>query len=90
MVTIREALLSVAGEDSTSIQTIVETLAGQGFHAHEQAGGAFCLLEADKVAGLNLRQRLALKAAVQGALHEPTEAGARKWEVGYSRMGSSI
>ncbi|PNW71069.1 hypothetical protein CHLRE_17g745297v5 [Chlamydomonas reinhardtii] len=65
MVTIREALLSVAGEDSTSIQTIVETLAGQGFHAHEQAGGAFCLLEADKVAGLNLRQRLALKAAVQ-------------------------
>ena len=68
MVTIREALLSVVGENVTFIQPIVEALSGLGFNEHAQAGLAFSLLEADQAAGLTVRQRLALKAAIQGAL----------------------
>ncbi|KAG2487026.1 hypothetical protein HYH03_014272 [Edaphochlamys debaryana] len=65
---IRAALLSVSGEDATSIQPIVGALSDLGFNVDvdDQAGGAFRLLEADKVHGLNGRQQLALKAAIQG------------------------
>jgi hypothetical protein len=67
MVTIREALLSDVGEDATSIQPIIGALSELGFNVDDQAGRAFSLLQADQAAGLNVRQRLALKAAIRGA-----------------------
>ncbi len=69
MSTIREVLLSLDGEDATSIQPIIAFLEALGFNADGQAGAAFCLLTADQAPGLNVRQQLALKAAIQGACH---------------------
>ena len=43
MVPIREALLSIVGENATAIQPIVAALSGLGFNEHEQAA-AFRLL----------------------------------------------
>ena len=68
MRTIRETLLSVKGENETSIQPILKALSALGFHEHDQAGKAFSLLKAERAAGLNVRQQLALTAAIQGAL----------------------
>lgn len=64
MPTIREVLLSVEGEDPTSIQPIIAALEALGFDADGKAGDAFRLLSADEAEGLNVRQGLALTAAI--------------------------
>ena len=76
MLTIRQALLSVGGEDDNSIQPIVDALSKLGYDADAEAGGAFRLLRVELTAGLNVRQQLALTAAIQGAyaFGNPAEA----------------
>ncbi|EFJ39624.1 hypothetical protein VOLCADRAFT_100741 [Volvox carteri f. nagariensis] len=66
MVTIRQALLSVGGEDAGSISPTVAALSDLGFDVDDEVGGAFRLLNAEQAAGLTVRQQLALKAAIQG------------------------
>ncbi|EFJ39511.1 hypothetical protein VOLCADRAFT_108613, partial [Volvox carteri f. nagariensis] len=70
MVTIRQALLSVKGEDASSISPIVAALSDLGFDVDAEVSSAFRLLNAEQAAGLNLRQQLALKAAIQVVLDE--------------------
>ncbi|EFJ52260.1 hypothetical protein VOLCADRAFT_87252 [Volvox carteri f. nagariensis] len=67
MVTIRQALLSVRGEDAMSIAPITVALSELGFQVDAEVGDAFCLLNAEQAAGLTVRQQLALKAAIQAA-----------------------
>ncbi|PNW78119.1 hypothetical protein CHLRE_10g465000v5 [Chlamydomonas reinhardtii] len=62
---IREALLSVEGEDAPSIQPIIDALSGLGFDERKPARGSFSVLQADQVAGLTVAQRCTLQAAVQ-------------------------
>ena len=90
MVTIREALLSVVGENATSIQPIVEALSGLGFNEHEEAGTAFSLLEADQAAGLNVRQLLALKFAIQGEVYACDGGVVVRGSARLSRTGSQL
>ncbi|EFJ46962.1 hypothetical protein VOLCADRAFT_92454 [Volvox carteri f. nagariensis] len=66
MVTIRQALLSVRGEDAGSISPTVAALSDLGFDVDAEVGDAFLLLNAEQAAGLTVRQQLALKAAIQG------------------------
>ncbi|PNW83426.1 hypothetical protein CHLRE_05g243650v5 [Chlamydomonas reinhardtii] len=75
MKTIRETLLSVKGENETSIQPILKALSALGFHEHDQAGKAFSLLKAERAAGLNVRQQLALTAAIQAVAASLGDAG---------------